>query len=91
MPTSEVVVVDYQAGNLTSVALALRHLGYEPRITREPEVVAGAERVIFPGVGHNPVFEIPDEYHGELIRFLRSDPNEPADQSWVDTDVGVRR
>jgi glutamine amidotransferase len=46
-----VTVVDYGAGNLSSVACAVRHLGWEPRITRDPEEVAAAARVIFPGVG----------------------------------------
>ena len=46
-----IAIIDYDAGNLTSVELALRHLGAEPVITRDPAVVAKAERVIFPGVG----------------------------------------
>ena len=46
-----IAVVDYDAGNLTSVACAVRHLGHEPEITRDPEVVRSAERIIFPGVG----------------------------------------
>jgi pimeloyl-ACP methyl ester carboxylesterase len=54
------------------------------------EQLQNAELVIFPGVGHSPQFEIPDQFHPELIRFLKSDSSAPADQSWVDTDVGVR-
>ncbi|MYB06571.1 MAG: alpha/beta hydrolase [Gemmatimonadetes bacterium] len=46
------------------------------------ERLQNAELVLFPGVGHSPHFEIPDEFHAELIRFLRSDPDEPADQGW---------
>src|SRR5262245_27801733 len=46
-----IAIVDYGAGNLTSVASAVRHLGEEPLITASPEEVARAERVIFPGVG----------------------------------------
>ncbi len=41
-----------------------------------------AELVLFPGVGHVPAFEIPDRYHAQLIRFLQSDPDEPADRGW---------
>jgi glutamine amidotransferase len=48
---STVVVVDYGLGNLASVAGALRHLGYEPRVSAAPDVVAHADRVILPGVG----------------------------------------
>jgi pimeloyl-ACP methyl ester carboxylesterase len=52
------------------------------------ERLQNAELVIFPEVGHSPHFDSPDEYHGELIRFLRSDPDEPADQSWRGSDGG---
>jgi glutamine amidotransferase len=48
---SPVTILDFGAGNLTSVACALRHLGAEPRITRDPAELTHAERVIFPGVG----------------------------------------
>jgi imidazole glycerol-phosphate synthase subunit HisH len=46
-----VVVIDYQAGNITSVVRSLRALGVEGRITAGPEAVLEARRVIFPGVG----------------------------------------
>jgi imidazole glycerol-phosphate synthase subunit HisH len=47
-----VTVIDYQAGNLTSVLKALRHLGAEAEVTDRPEPVASAERLVLPGVGH---------------------------------------
>lgn len=46
-----VVVVDYDAGNLYNVGNALRHLGAQFVTSGDPEVVAGAGRVILPGVG----------------------------------------
>jgi len=46
-----IAVVDYRAGNLTSVANALEHLGHAYRITSTPAEVRAADRVIFPGVG----------------------------------------
>ena len=47
-----VAIIDYDAGNLTSVARALAYLGnHENQITSDPETIAAAERVIFPGVG----------------------------------------
>jgi glutamine amidotransferase len=46
-----VVVVDYGAGNLRSVARAVSHAGYEPRVTADAGEVAGAEALIVPGVG----------------------------------------
>ena len=44
-------IIDYEAGNLTSVERAVRLFGAECRISNDPQVVAGADRVIFPGVG----------------------------------------
>ena len=46
------------------------------------EQLQNAELVLFPGIGHNPFHEVPEEFHAEVIRFLRSDPDEPADQGW---------
>jgi glutamine amidotransferase len=46
-----ITIVDYKAGNLTSVKRALDHLGIENQISKDPDVVRGAERIIFPGVG----------------------------------------
>jgi glutamine amidotransferase len=45
-------IVDYKAGNVTSVQRALRSLGVESVITPDPDAIRRAERVIFPGVGH---------------------------------------
>ncbi len=45
------VILDYDAGNLTSVLRALRHLGADAAITRDPAAVDAADRIIFPGVG----------------------------------------
>jgi len=48
-----VTVIDYKAGNLTSVLKALRHLGAEPEVTdSDLSVVDTAERIVLPGVGH---------------------------------------
>ena len=46
-----IAIIDYEAGNLTSVARALTHLGYKNEITSTAETIHAAERVIFPGVG----------------------------------------
>ena len=48
---AKVVIVDYGAGNLRSVARAVRHAGVEPVITSDPEAVDRARAVILPGVG----------------------------------------
>lgn len=47
-----IAVIDYKAGNLTSVMKALRALGAEAQVTDDPAVVRKAERVVLPGVGH---------------------------------------
>ena len=46
-----IAIIDYGAGNLRSVTNALVKLGYQPKVTREPEDVLNASAVIFPGVG----------------------------------------
>jgi glutamine amidotransferase len=46
-----IAVIDYKAGNLTSVQNALNYLGYKNQITADAEIIRNAERVIFPGVG----------------------------------------
>jgi glutamine amidotransferase len=48
-----VTVVDYKAGNLTSVLKALRHLNAEVEVTdSDTTLIANAERLVLPGVGH---------------------------------------
>ena len=48
-----VTVIDYGAGNLTSVIKALRHLGAEPEVTAgDIAPIERAERIVLPGVGH---------------------------------------
>ena len=48
-----VTVIDYKAGNLTSVLKALRHLGAETLVTDgDLALVESAERIVLPGVGH---------------------------------------
>lgn len=46
-----ITIVDYKAGNLTSVKRALDHLGIPNCVSADPQAVVAAERVIFPGVG----------------------------------------
>lgn len=47
-----IAIIDYQAGNLTSVKRALDYLDLPARISSDPAFVRAAERIIFPGVGH---------------------------------------
>jgi imidazole glycerol-phosphate synthase subunit HisH len=48
-----VTVIDYKAGNLTSVLKTLKHLGAETVVTdSDLSLVESAERIVLPGVGH---------------------------------------
>lgn len=47
----KVAIIKYNAGNIRSVDYALKRLGVEADITDDPESIAAADRVIFPGVG----------------------------------------
>jgi imidazole glycerol-phosphate synthase subunit HisH len=47
-----IVVIDYKAGNLTSVVKTLNFLGAKTLVTQDPEIVRAAEKVVLPGVGH---------------------------------------
>lgn len=46
-----IAVIDYDTGNLCSVANALGRLGAEYTITSSPEEIRSADRVLLPGVG----------------------------------------
>ncbi|MDE0185874.1 MAG: imidazole glycerol phosphate synthase subunit HisH [Candidatus Poribacteria bacterium] len=46
-----IAIIDYGAGNLTSVERAVAYLGYDGVITADSDTILSAEKVIFPGVG----------------------------------------
>jgi glutamine amidotransferase len=46
-----ITIVDYQAGNLRSVKRACDATGLSAVLSRDPDVVARASKIIFPGVG----------------------------------------
>lgn len=46
-----IAVIDYGAGNIRSVVNAITSLGYQVKITSDPDEVLAAETVILPGVG----------------------------------------
>ncbi len=47
----KIAIIDYNAGNVQSVLFALQRLGIEALLTRVPEEIRQADKVIFPGVG----------------------------------------
>ncbi len=48
----DVAILDYGAGNVASVAKALRRVGAEPRMTASAADLARAFAIVVPGVGH---------------------------------------
>lgn len=46
-----IAIIDYDAGNIKSVEKAIAALGEKAVLTREPEQIYAAEKVILPGVG----------------------------------------
>lgn len=47
-----ITIIDYDAGNMKSVEKALIHLGEEVQVTRRPQDILQADKVILPGVGN---------------------------------------
>lgn len=46
-----ITIIDYKAGNLTSVQLAFESIGQKVKITDRPEDILRADKIVFPGVG----------------------------------------
>jgi glutamine amidotransferase len=47
-----IAIVDYGAGNLSSVKKAFAYLGADVAVVNTPEALHAAEKVVLPGVGH---------------------------------------
>lgn len=47
-----ITLIDTQQSNISSVANMLKRIGAPARIAQSPDEVAGAEKLILPGVGH---------------------------------------
>ena len=52
---SPVTIVDYGMGNIRSIEAALKHLGYESRVSEDRMVISRSEILVLPGVGSFPV------------------------------------
>lgn len=46
-----ITIIDYKAGNLTSVKLAFESIGQKVKITDDAKEILQAEKIVFPGVG----------------------------------------
>ena len=61
-------IIDYDAGNLRSVEKALQYLGKETIVTRDPEQIRKADKVILPGVGaFGDAMKKLQEYHLDTL------------------------
>jgi imidazole glycerol-phosphate synthase subunit HisH len=49
-----IAIVDYGMGNRRSVEKALEHVGADPRLTADHEVIGSADGIVLPGVGAFP-------------------------------------
>jgi imidazole glycerol-phosphate synthase subunit HisH len=56
-----IAIIDYGAGNLVSVKKAFAYLGAEVVVTNQPAMVAAADRIVFPGVGHFSALQALDQ------------------------------
>ena len=65
-----IALIDYKAGNLTSVKKALAAIGAEVVVPGTPAELRGAAGVIVPGVGHFAATRALDSYWVDVIRTL---------------------
>ena len=47
----DVTLIDSPVANVANITRALRHVGADLRVTRDPESIAAASKVVLPGVG----------------------------------------
>ena len=66
-------IIDYDAGNIRSVEKALAYLGEETVVSRDPQVLLKADKVILPGVGS----------FGEAMENLHKDGLVPVIQDMI--------
>ena len=46
-----IAIIDYGVGNLYSLSHSLTHIGADNLITRDPQIISSADKLILPGVG----------------------------------------
>jgi len=56
-------VIDYKAGNLTSVVKALNYLGAQTHVTQDPDRIRKADKIVLPGVGHFAATQLLHDLH----------------------------
>ena len=65
-----IAIIDYGVGNLFSLSRSLEAIGAEAVITRDPDTIKNAERIILPGVGAfgDAMDKLKENGMNELIR-----------------------
>ena len=60
----KIILVDYGAGNLQSIANAINYLGYEAIVSSDPEKILSADQIVLPGVGsyHRAMENLSNQY-----------------------------
>lgn len=74
-----VAIIQYNAGNITSVENAVKRLGYQCKVTGNIDEIRQAEKVIFPGVGEA----------GSAISYLRERGLDKIIQSLTQPVLGI--
>ena len=73
--SENIVVVDYKIGNIFSVCNALKHIGFSPVLSSDPNVIKKADRLILPGVGS----------FGSAMKNIRSNGHDESIFSFIST------
>ena len=72
-------IIKYNAGNIQSVLYALERIGVNGNVTNDPEQIAVADKVIFPGVGEA----------SSAMKFLRENNLDKAIQNLKQPVLGI--
>ena len=69
----EIAIIKYNAGNVRSVENALKRLGITPTLSDNPEIIAKADKVLFPGQGEasNAMRYLKEHKLDDTIKTLR--------------------
>ena len=51
---NKITIIDFAAGNILSVQRAFTSIGFETEVTREPQKIESAQKLVLPGVGAFP-------------------------------------
>lgn len=51
MSQQQVVIIDTGCANIASVKFAIERLGYPVTVSKDPEIVLSADKLLLPGVG----------------------------------------